>query len=449
MESHVVSTFDTSIYYVMIAVCIVMSAFFSFSETAITSLGTLKAKHLLNSSKRYKPYLKLWLSHPGRLLTTILIFNNVVNILASSLATQLAYSYSSNNAISLATGLITFLILVFGEIIPKSFAKAHAEKVAVVCLQITYFVYYLSYPLVRLLSDFAEILIKKFSRGKMTIPLITEDELEFMLSEGKKAGVFGDIKKNIIEGAFDFDETLVKEIMTPRMDITAFEANTPFQDMIDVVMKTGYSRIPVYKNQIDHVIGMVLVKDLLRYIGSPSEATNIIAKNMMREALLTPESKTIMEVFKDLQRTKSHLAIIIDEYGGTAGIVTMEDILEEIVGEIQDEFDTEQAKIVKIESNVFHINGYIHVDEFTDYFNLTESDFPSSEMFEQGGANTLAGLVTQLVGQMPRVGQKAPFGSLILEVLEVKHRRISLVKVLIKDKTPEEVPGVETNESRG
>jgi putative hemolysin len=429
MESHtIVSSY---LYYLTIFICLIVSAFFSFSETAITSLGTLKAKHLYNSNKRYLPYLKLWLTHPGRILSTILIFNNITNILASSVATQLAYTYSHSAAIGIATGLITVLVLVFGEILPKSFAKAHAEKFALPCLQINYFVYYFSYPLIRVLSDFADFIIRAFSHGRKVEPLITEEELEFIVSEGKKAGVIGDMKKSIIDGAFDFDETKVREIMTPRMDITAFEANMSFKDMLEIVIKTGYSRIPVYRGQVDHVIGMVLVKDLLRFIAAPQESEKVIAKAIMREALFSPESKTIMEVFKDLQRTKSHLAIIIDEYGGTAGLVTMEDILEEFVGEIQDEFDTEQAKVAQIENNVFHASGSIHIDEFIEFFKLKDEDFLKTEQYDQQDVDTLAGWITQLIGQMPRTGQKVTVGPLVLEVIEVKNRRINLVKVEI------------------
>ncbi|MBP6218085.1 MAG: HlyC/CorC family transporter [Oligoflexales bacterium] len=428
MDSYTVSA-DPLSHLLAILLCLVISAFFSFCETAVTSLGVLKARHLLNTSKKHSPYLKIWLTHPGRILTTLLIFNNVVNILASAIATEFAYRYTQSGAIGISTGIITILILVFGEILPKSFAKAYSEKVALPCLQAACFMYYASYPAVRFFSDFAEYIIKLFSGGKKSEPLITQEELEFMMKESKKAGVFGDIKKNIIEGAFDFDETVVGEIMTPRMDITAFETKAPFREMIDSVMKTGYSRIPVYRHQMDNIVGMVLLKDLLRYLQDPSEAEKISAKSIMRESIFVPESKTIMEVFKDLQRTKSHLAIVIDEYGGTAGLVTMEDILEEIVGEIQDEFDSEQAKIAKVDEQVFHADGSTHVEDFLEYFGLEDEKVFHTEEYEQGDSNTLSGWITRILGQMPRVGQKLKVGPLNMEVLEVKKHRIQLVKV--------------------
>ena len=197
----------------IIAICLILSAFFSATETAITSLGTLKVKHLLDSRGKSVSHLKLWITHPGRVLTTILIFNNVVNILASSVTTYVTNKYFDNAAIGIATGITTFLVLVFGEVIPKSFAKAHAESMAIMSMRIIVGIYFISYPLVMLLSGFADIVIKFFSHGNKNLPLITEEEIEFMVSEGEKAGVIKDLKKDIIEGAFDFDETRVKEIM--------------------------------------------------------------------------------------------------------------------------------------------------------------------------------------------------------------------------------------------
>lgn len=427
----------------LIIFCLSLSAFFSAAEMAITSLGLMKVKHLLDKKDKRAMALTLWVKHPGRVITTILLFNNIVNILASSLTTRLAYKYFESGAVGIATAVTTFLVLVFGEIIPKSFAKAHAEALAPLAMRVVALVYFASYPLVRGLSDFAESVIRFLSKGSKKTPLITEEEIEFIVSEGEKAGVLMDLKKDIIERAFDFDETLVREIMTPRTNLIACHLEASLPEILEEVLRSGHSRIPVYRDNIDHIVGLVLAKDLLKYTpptqpagtAHTAAATPLKAKDLMREVHFAPESITIMEVFKDLKRTKNHMAVIIDEYGGTAGVVTMEDILEEIVGEIQDEYDAEEAQILKIDDQSFKVAGSMNIDEFFDFFEMDLQQLQESEKGED--VDTLAGWVTQLIGQMPKQGQKVQVGHLKLEVLEVSKRRIHALKVLREESEQE------------
>ncbi len=404
--------------------CLILSAFFSSSETAITSLGTLKVKHLIDSQGKATSHLKIWLNYPGRVITTILVFNNIVNILASSITTHITTRYFESGAIGLATGITTFLVLIFGEIIPKSFAKTHSERIGILSMKFIRVVYYMSYPVIVILSNFADFVIKLISGGKKKTPLITEEEIEFIVSEGEKAGVIEEIKKDIIEGAFDFDETKVREIMTPRTNLTACSESSSLKELLETIKRTGHSRIPIYQDNLDHIIGIVLAKDLL-YSLNDTRSKNMKAIDLMREVLFSPESQSIMNVFKDLKKSKSHIAIIIDEYGGTAGIVTMEDILEEFVGEIQDEFDSEQAKIIKIDARTFQVKGAIHIDEFMEFFKLT----PDQDDELAKNADTLAGYVVQLIGEIPKVGQKTSLQNHQIEVLDVKNKRIELLKV--------------------
>lgn len=410
----------------VLIVCLMLSAFFSSAETAITSIGTLKAKHMIDSGGRKLAHLRLWVTSPNRVIATILIYNNAVNILASSVVTYVTNKYFQNAVIGIATGFTTFLVLIFGEILPKSYAKAYSEKLAIFSMRFIVPIYWISYPIVEILSIFADFVIKIFSKGEKTSPLITEEEIEFMVSEGEKAGVIKDIKKDIIEGAFDFDETKVKEIMTPRTNLTAFSMKTSIDKAIELTLKTGFSRIPIYKENIDHIIGVILAKDMLEYLATPDRKGGNVS-DFMREVFFAPESKSIMDVFKDLKRSKNHLAIIIDEYGGTAGIVTMEDILEEIVGEIQDEHDVEKAKISKIEANLYEVSGAISIDNFVDFFKIDLKKIPEEQKFED--VDTLAGWITQLIGQMPRVGQKITLGKYSVEVHTVDKHRIDVVRV--------------------
>lgn len=403
-----------------------VSSFFSAAETAITSFGILKAKHKLDTDGQSASHIKVWLTHPGRVLTTILIYNTAINVLISAIVTDLAYQRFQNGAVSIATGITTLLVLIFGEVIPKSFAKAHYQKLAPIFLRVVVLSYYLIYPVIRILSGFADRLIHFASGGRLNTPAMTEEELEFIVNEGGRAGVIGDIKKSIIDGAFDFDETKVREIMTPRTDIQAFSINSPLSEMMKQAIETGYSRFPVYRNHVDHMVGMVLVKDLLaQTFSSKTPTENVTAKDIMRDVLFDPESKSIMDVFKDLQRTKNHMAIIIDEYGGTAGLVTMEDILEEIVGDIQDESDKEEEEILKLNESTYEISGSLNLEDFFEVFDIKITD----ELEREQDVDTIAGFITQTLGQLPKTGQKIELHGLHIEVRDVKNRRIQKIRV--------------------
>jgi len=412
--------------------CVFCSAFFSAAETAITSLGELKAKHMVDTlSESVAKPIVFWIEHPGRVLTTILIFNNAVNILASAIVTKMAINYSSNFGVGIATGVTTFVILIFGEVLPKSFAKTHAESLGVFSLRIVQFAFTLIFPIAWALSEFAAMVIRWFGSSDSSLrPTITEEELEFFINEGKSEGVIKDFKKDMISGVFDFDETKVREIMTPRTDIDAIDKNAHYDDVAKQTIRTGHSRIPVYEDSIDNVVGIVFAKDLLRLaIGQDDVKPKIT--DIMREAYFVPETKAIIDVFKDLKRTKNHMTIVIDEHGGTAGLVTMEDILEEIVGEIQDEFDVEEAKILKIDKNTFDVAGSVNIDEFSNYFDLDEGIFDEPEL----EVDTIGGLLTHMLGDLPEIGQKSNLGDLILEVTEVGRKRIERLRVTKKIKT--------------
>lgn len=419
--------------FIIIFACLVASAFFSASETAITSLGVMKSRHLLEQDPKTYRSLKLWLKHPGRVLTTILIFNNVVNILASAEATVLATRYFQNQAVGIATGIITVLVLVFGEVMPKSFARVHALRLAPFALTVINILYQVTRPLVVMLSGSANYLIRKFGTGGSgNFPAITEEEIEFLVKEGEKAGIFEDTKKSMISGVFDFDETKVREIMTPRPDIVALEKSKNLDDAMKLVIETGHSRIPVFEERVDQIVGVVFAKDILRSLNRNNNAALGVSQ-VMRDPLFEPESKPIVEVFKDLKKAKNHMAIIIDEYGGTAGIVTMEDILEEIVGDIQDEFDREEAKIRKLKSGVFEVVGSVNFSDFVEYFDIEQT----LDAEDEGDADTIGGWMTNQLGDLPEVGQSIILQNLSLEVATVGRHRIERLHVTVSDKDPD------------
>lgn len=419
-------------------VCLVFSALFSASETAITSLGTLKTKHLLESRPKDRIILTFWLENPGRVLTTILTVNNLVNILASAIITKIAIQQSHSYAIAIATGITTFFILVFGEIIPKSFAKAQHEWLAISSLRFVYFFYQLLSPFVIVLSEAAAYIIHKLGGKDTSIkPAITEEELEFFINEGESAGVIEDYKKEMISGVFDFDETKVREIMTPRTDIVAIEKHEPIENAVKICIQTGHSRLPVYEGSLDMIVGIVFAKDLLRMMLTEESNKENTVTSLMREPFFQAESKSNIDVFKDLKKSKNHLAIVVDEHGGTAGIVTMEDILEEIVGEIQDEFDLEKPKILPLGPEKFDVAGSFHIGEFIEYFDLDEDLVVPEDL----DVDTIGGFIMQQNGAMPKVGQTVDFGPLRLKVSEITRNRVE--RILVTRPTQENLSSTE------
>jgi CBS domain containing-hemolysin-like protein len=410
---------------IIIVLCLIFSAFFSAAETAITSLGILKSKQLLKQQKNKKA-LELWLGHPSRVLTTILVFNTASNILAAAFAMQVAARHFGNYAVAIATGALTFALLIFGEIIPKSFARGHAEFLGTLALKTVAVLYTIFFVVIWPLSEFTAHILRKLGKTDTLQPTLDEEELEFLINEGEKAGVLEESQKEMISGVFEFDDTKVREIMTPRTDIKAAEKDQGTLECIKIILQTGHSRIPIYEERIDNIVGVLLAKDILRYLTGGGKLPPVA--DIMREPFFVPESKPIMEVFKDFNRTKNHMAIIIDEYGGTAGIVTMEDILEEIVGEIQDEYDAEEAKIVKIKSGAYEVSGSVNISEFVEYFGLDGS----FEEDVEGDVDTIGGWMTRHLGNLPQVGQSLVHDPLTLEVAAVDRHRIERLKVIKK-----------------
>lgn len=427
---------------VIILACIVAGAFFSAAETAITSLGSLKAKHLIDQLPKPQKHLEWWLSHPSEVLTTILVYSTGANVLSSAVAGGFALRHTESGAIGLATAVMTLLLLLFSEVLPKSFAKTHYEVLGPKQLRVVRILFFLGYPLNWAMTACAQWIVKAFRGNRADAPPITEEELEFLVDLGKKAGVIEDVKQSMISAVFDIDETAVREIMTPRTDIHAVSAEATLDDALRVAIETGHSRLPVYERQIDRIVGVLLVKDLLRHsivgrtVSGGSAAGDrsapavvagsapVAVRSVMREPLFLPESKLIIECFKDLKRTKNHLAIVIDEYGGTAGLVTLEDILEEIVGDIQDEFDREVAEVIEIGSGVYDVAGSMNVDEFIEYFAMDSESLPAREGFD-----TVAGWLTHVVGRFPIAGTRTSLGPVEVEVTDVSRHRVHRLRV--------------------
>ncbi len=410
--------------FLMIGVSLITSAFFSSSETALTSLAPLKVAQIIQEDEKNAKYFSIWMNHPNKMLNTILIGNNVANIFASVLAGDIAMKLSGSSQLALTTAVMTIFILFFGEITPKTFAKHNAESFAKLSIRILAFFYYLFYPFTYIMNVFVKGVIK-LAGGSIDAekPLITEEELEFMINVSKDEGILEDQTKEMIHNIIDFKEITVKEIMIPRTEMVCIEINKSVADLLDLIEEHEYSRIPAYEGRLDNIVGIIYIKDLIKKL-KEKDIEYISLREILREAMFVPETKNIYHLFKEFQAKRVHVAIVIDEYGGVAGLVTMEDILEEIVGEIRDEYDVkEEDDFVKIGENRYIVDAGMDLDDFCEILDIEKTE--DMEEYE-----TVAGLVYDLADSIPEEGDEFELqGKYKLKVLELNGRKIEKIEV--------------------
>ncbi len=409
---------------VLIVVSLLVSAFFSSSETALTSLSKVKVAQLISNDSKNAKYFSIWMKHPNKMLNTILIGNNVANIFASVLAGNVANRISGSSQIAITTAIMTILILFFGEITPKTFAKHNAERLAIICIRPLAALYYVLYPFTYVINAFVKVVIKIMG-GEIDKeqPLITEEELEFLINVGEKEGILEDETKEMMHNILDMKNITVKEVMVPRTEMVAVPLDATFEDIMSVIEEHEYSRIPVYKKDLDHIVGILYIKDLIKH--TAREGFNgFDLKKLLRDAFFVPETKNIYDLFKDFQLRRVHLAIVIDEYGGVAGLVTMEDILEEIVGEIRDEYDTkEEDDFIEIDENTYMINAGMDLDDFCEKLGIEKTE-------DMNEYETVAGLVYDLADKIPSEGDEFGFmGRFRIRVVKTKGNKILKVEV--------------------
>lgn len=405
-----------------ILLLLVVSALSSAIETALTSVSRIRIMQRADEDvPNAKVVLKL-LEQPSRYLATILLINNLANIAAASLATLLAQRVFGSSAAAVATGTMTFLVLVFGEISPKSFAAQNAERVALRFAKLMHFLTGVLYPVGQIFIAIANGFIRLFG-GKVTVgPFVTEEEIKALVTAGAEEAAIEEEEKEMIHSIFEFGDTIVREVMVPRTDMVTVEIKASLQDVLNIIIKEGHSRIPVYEESIDNIVGLVYAKDLLVHL---NKAKNHIPplKKIMRPAYYVTETKKVSDLLKEMQQKKMHMAIVLDEYGGTAGLVTIEDLLEEIVGEIFDEYDLEEAMIEVLSENKFRLDARAPIDEVGETLGVK---------FPEYGGETIGGFVYNLVGHIPVPGETADFNSLHFEVEKVMGRRI--LKILVTKK---------------
>ena len=395
-----------------------LSAFFSSSETAFISLNRLRIKRKIKEGNKKAELIDRMLENPQKLITTILIGNNLVNIAAASIATSIAIKVYGNLGVGIATGVMTLLILIFGEIVPKSFAVKNAEKIAYAMAQLLSFFEKLFYPITYVLILLTNAIIGKENKD---IPLITEEELRTAIEVSVKEGVLEKEERDLLRNAFDFGDKTVSEIMIPRIDIVMLSSDKSIKDALNLVVKKGHSRIPVYSKDKNNIIGMIYSKDILKAV---AEGKRGRVKDLIRPVLYVPESKKLDDLLREMKQNKTHLAIVVNEYGDVEGLVTMEDLIEELVGEIDDEYDTEEIKIMKISSKEYLVSGRTTIKEINKELKL---NLEESEEYD-----TLAGYILHHLERIPFEGEKIKINNITYVIEKMEGNKIKFVRILLR-----------------
>jgi len=419
----------------ILTILVLLSTFFSASETALTSVQRFKVRKLVMEKAIGAKALQYLVENPAEMLSTVLISSTLVNICASVLAGSIAVRYTSflgseGLAIGIATGIMAFIILVFAEITPKTTAIRNAEKVAVLVAPVILVFEFILRPVAFLLSSISKpFIIITGGRVPKKGPFITEEEIKMLVQVGGKEGVIEEEEREMITSIFEFGETNVREVMTPRPDIISIEVNEHMDNLIKMIVDTGHSRIPVYEGNMDNIVGVVYAKELLKAAGKDLSQQGI--RQYLRPPLIVPEGKKVDDLLHEMQSARTHIAIIVDEHGDTAGLVSLEDLIEEIVGEIYDEFEKKVKPIEKVDENTVMIDGRLSI---RDTNKLLKTNVPEKE--EEYA--TISGFVFTLLGKIPAVGDTVRFSDLVISVERVHRRRITRLKITKLPKKEEE-----------
>ena len=433
---------------VLLVVLLILSGLMSGSETALTAVGHWKIRQLREEGKDPTGAFALLERDPTRFITTLLIGNNLVNIAATALVTQITLQLAASlgtseaAAIAYATGVMTLLVLIFGEITPKSFAVHNAVAMSRVIIKPVYLLSVVLYPVGIFFTFVASSILRLFRLEPASMPLITENELRLMLRSAEESGVIEAQEQEMIRGIIELEETVVREVMTPRVGVVAVPEEATLNDLLTVVTEHGYSRFPVYTDTIDNVRGIVYARDLLAYLKRPDAIQNTRVSELMTPSQYVPETLDILSLLRDMRIRKNHMAIVVDEFGGTAGLVTLEDIIEEVTGEIYDETDEEgEEEILSLESDRFRILGSAHLDEVETALKLTFD--------EEGEYDTLAGFLISRFGYIPTSGESYDYGGYSFAVEEADERRVlSIVASPVPAEMPLEVGEDTVSESQ-
>ncbi len=416
-----------------LVVLLALSAFFSASETAITASGRSKILALMERYPYQKRFFDWLLKDVQRVLTIALISNNLVNVAASAVGTSLAIALLGQKGLLAAVVVMSVLIVIFGEVFPKCVAVVHPDSLMAFSLPLLRFLDILLAPFLWLTLQIVRIMGLIFKVDLQSRhPFVTREEFEQMVTIGGESGALEEVERKMIHGIISFEETRVYEIMVPRTDMDAVPSTASVAEAMDIFLEHGHSRVPVYDENLDDIAGILYVKDTIPSLLEGNLSAPVSA--IMRQALFVPESMRVVELFNTMKGRHVHMAIVVDEYGGVAGIATLEDLLEEIVGEIQDEYDKEKPTLLHDDDGSCLVQGHLGLEDLSEMLGSS---------FESEDAESLGGLVLSISGDFPSPGEKiyytSPSGGRIweIEVLEVEDHRIKLLRLRPLDCEPE------------
>jgi len=405
-------------------ILLLLTVFFTASETSLTVLRRSQIKRLI-AEKKHKG-LELWLKDPNRLLTTTLVGTAVsvigISVLGTTTALDLSalYNFSPVAATSLTTLIVVIMVLVFAEIVPKAYARRNARKVSAIIIEPLRYIDLLIMPLVKFFTIIANFFIKIFGgKSLKQQPLFAFEEVKGLIEMGVKEGVLAKAEKKMLSQIMEFGDTIVREVMVPRVDVKALDIEDEASVLIDKALRLRHSRIPVYRENIDNIIGLLYVKDLLPVLAS-NETDNV--RQLLRKPYFVPETMRIGTLLKEFRQGREHIAVVVDEYGVLAGLVTIEDIVEEITGEIFDEYDIRKERIKKIDEKTWEINAKEDLDKINDDLglNLPEDQYDS-----------LGGLIMGELGRMPKEGEEFEFMGIKIKVLSATPSKVIKARLKI------------------
>jgi magnesium and cobalt exporter, CNNM family len=424
---------------IILVVLFFFSGFFSASETALMGLGRSRLARAIEKGGPKGRALECWKEDPNKLLTTILILNNAINISATTVAAFLAVHISEimhyNRAQMgvLVAAVVTIIIIIFGEVTPKVLAIHKSEKIASFVIRPLVLFAKVLHPLSRLLILLASIFLRPFGlKPGSSIPMVTEEEIHALIQMGADEGVLEDQEHQMIHGVISLGETQVREVMIPRTEMECIDSSNSMERIIDQIVQTGYSRMPVYKGSVDTIVGVVYTKDIISVL---QNRELIVLQDILRTPYYVPETKKVDELLHEFQRGKLHLAVVVDEYGGTSGLVTLEDLIEEIVGEIRDEYDVEEKNIEKTGEKTWLVDAQTDIKEINDMLEI--------ELPDMKDLNTIGGFVIHLLGHLPKTGEQVVHQNIHFTVMAASSHKVDKIQIRLFD-TPIDTPAEET-----
>ena len=408
---------------IIIALSIVFIAVLSSSESSFIAVNKIRIRSLMEKGDSRAKAVQKLLDEHDKLFSAVILSGNLFTILATSIGTALALRYFGEDGIIIATIVMTFLTVVFGELAPKTFAVAHSEKVSLLLARPVAFYIRLISPLVWIFKITSNLIIRMLGGKKKSVsPFVTEEEIKTMINIGEEEGTLEEEEKQMLHKVFEFGDKVVTEAMVPRTEIVSIPDDSTVGDALKLVLEEGYSRYPVIKENIDSVTGILYVKDIVKQMAQGKIENYTPITEIVREAYYIPENKMVTELLDEMQKNKFQIAIVMDEYGGTAGLITLEDIMEEIVGGLQDEFEAMEGEkeVEIIDERTFIVAGQTGLDEINE---LVGAELASEDF------HTIGGFVFGLFRRLPKVGEQVRYHNLRFLILEMEDRKISKIKI--------------------